>query len=142
MKTSTLTTSLSLISTTLAIPCVTQFQYHNNPSNPEGVQQVQICWDTSTSTCRGTATTLVAKPGAANTVNTCTNKNGKINWHLGTGWTIWGKDIYSVDVPVDVSTSSCDVVAYHTAFFRFLGLPVISIITKDSPVGIQSACTF
>ncbi|EOA86157.1 uncharacterized protein SETTUDRAFT_39654 [Exserohilum turcica Et28A] len=135
-------TALSLIGTCLAIPCVTQVSYYT-PQHPypDEREPFLVCWDTQTKTCKATMKSLLAKPGA-NIINTCSNVDGVIKWHVGTGWTVFGVDLESFDMQVDVSTTDCTVNAYHSIFVKYFGLPLAVLRTDDKPAAVSSACPF
>ncbi|KAH7394699.1 hypothetical protein BKA66DRAFT_546854 [Pyrenochaeta sp. MPI-SDFR-AT-0127] len=140
MKFFGLIAALGLIVPSLAIPCVTQMEYYN-VNRRDSREMIQMCWDTATTACKGTARDLVAKPGA-NVINRCTNTGGKINWHLATGWTLFGQDLESQDVNLQVGTTSCSVTRYQDIFVKIFGLPMAIFRTDDAPTAINRACPF
>ncbi|CAA9957031.1 hypothetical protein PTMSG1_00639 [Pyrenophora teres f. maculata] len=139
MRAATLATGMALIATSLAIPCVTQMTYYNPTNKDDGRTEVRMCWDTETKSCRGNLAHLAADR-RKNQVSTCTHNNGKLEWHLGTGWTIFGIDLFSFDIEVDVSQTDCTVIAYHPIFIKYVGLPLSVVRTDDKPESLVSVC--
>jgi len=141
MRAVTLAAGLSLITTALAIPCVTQAYYYNPINKSDREMLVKMCWDTDTHTCKGDITFLDPDRGA-NRVSTCAHSNGKLEWHLGTGWTLFGIDLYSLDIVVNVADTDCTVTGYNTIFVKYIGLPLSLARTDDKPVWNSATCPF
>ncbi|KAH9866797.1 hypothetical protein J1614_008490 [Plenodomus biglobosus] len=140
MKTFTIIAAFGLIAPSLAVPCVTQMNFYQ-VNRPDQRMDIVMCWDTENTSCKGTAKDLIKKPGG-NSINTCTNDHGKIHWHLATGWTLFGHDVESQDVKLQVGTIGCSVDYYEDLQVKFFDLPFGLWRTDNKPEAISHACPF
>lgn len=139
MRAVTLATGLALITTSLAIPCVTEMTYYNAKNRNDEEAKVIMCWDTETGSCSGDIAFLNPDRNA-NRVSICAHSGGKLEWHIGSGWSLFGLDLYSLDITVDVSTTDCTVNAYNTVFVKYVGLPLGVFRTDDTPASNSGTC--
>lgn len=125
----------------IAEPCVLQYKIYNVNAKTQ-TQTLQICYDTTSKTCRGSAQDAVTKKGAANIINQCTNNAGRIDWKLGTGWTVFGKDLESTTISASVAQNKCSLISAADVQWKLVGLPASLWRHDGGGVSAANSCPF